>query len=412
MKILMVNKFHYIKGGSETYYFALKRMLEKEGHTVVDFSMQDEKNFPSPHSGYFVEHVDYDNASGLAGKAKMAGKIIYSFEAKRKFEKLIRAEKPDLIHLHIFQHQLSPSILSVAEKYGIPTVYTAHDLKMICLNYKMMHHGRICEDCRDGSYLHCAKNRCVKESFLKSCINVTEGYLHRWLGSYNVIRTIITPSAFYKKKFEEFGVREDRLIHIPNFLDQHTPHVNERDDRKQYYLYFGRLSEEKGVLTMVRAFEKMMCPLYIVGTGPIKDELAEFIAKKELPNISLLGFKSGQELTDLVGNAKAVLLPSEWYENGPYSAIEALQLGRPMIGADIGGIPELVHGNGFLFRSGDAEDLYEKLNAFEEVSSEAYAAMEQRSRAIFAENYTWESHYAQLKKVYDRAVGQGKRKTL
>ena len=168
MKILMVNKFFYIKGGSETYYFSLKRKLEEEGHQVIDFSMKDEKNFESPYSDFFVDNVDYSGNSSLSAKLKMAANIIYSKEAKEKFESLVLKEKPDIVHLHIFQHQISPSILDVCKEYNIPTVYTAHDLKMICLNYKMMHHGRICEDCRDGHFYHCAFNKCVKDSFSKS----------------------------------------------------------------------------------------------------------------------------------------------------------------------------------------------------------------------------------------------------
>ena len=138
MKILMVNKFFYIKGGSETYYFALKRKLEEEGHQVIDFSMKDEKNFESPYSDFFVANVDYSGNSSLSAKLKMAANIIYSKEAKEKFESLVLKEKPDIVHLHIFQHQISPSILDVCKKYNIPTVYTAHDLKMICLKMPML----------------------------------------------------------------------------------------------------------------------------------------------------------------------------------------------------------------------------------------------------------------------------------
>ena len=205
MKILMVNKFYYIKGGSETYYFELKRLLESKGHTVIDFSMQDEKNFVSPYSNYFVENVDYNNKEGIFSRIKAAADIIYSFESKRKFERLVNEVKPDCIHLHIFQHQISPSILDVIKKYHIPTIYTAHDLKMLCLNYKMMHHGKLCEQCRGGKYFHCVLNKCVKDSYLKSCVNVVEGYVHRWRHSYDVINVIITPSLFYKNIFEKFG---------------------------------------------------------------------------------------------------------------------------------------------------------------------------------------------------------------
>lgn len=404
MKILMVNKFHYIKGGSETYYFALKRLLEAKGHTVIDFSMEDEQNFPCDYSAYFVKNVDYANSRGLKEKLRAASNIIYSREAKKKFRQLVKDTQPDLVHLHIFQHQLSPSILDVCREFHIPTVYTAHDLKMVCLNYKMMHHGKLCEDCKTGKLYRCAKNRCVKESFLKSCINVAEGYVHRLRKSYDVIHTVITPSAFYKSKMAEFGVAAERLVHIPNFLDKTAPAVNPREDREKYYLYFGRLSEEKGVPTLIKAFEGTDLPLYIVGSGPIREQLEAQLQGEQYSNIRLFGFLQGTELTDIVGNAKAVILPSEWYENGPYSAIEALQLGRPVLGARIGGIPELVDGNGSLFESGDPEDLRKAVLALEALSTEEYEALQKASLALFENSYTQASHYPRLMEVYQRAM--------
>lgn len=409
MKILMVNKFFYIKGGSETYYFALKRKLEKEGHTVIDFSMKDKKNFESEYADYFVDNIDYSRNTSFINKLKMGTNIIYSQEAKRKFEELVIKTKPDIVHLHIFQHQLSPSILDICKKYNLPAVYTAHDLKMVCLNYKMMHHGHICEDCKDGHMYHCALNKCVKDSFSKSCINTVEGYLHKWRKSYDAVDYIITPSEFYKTKFEEFGVQPNRIIHIPNFLDREVPTVNDREDREKYYLYLGRISEEKGTLTLVKAFEKTKASLYIAGTGPLSSQLQAYIEQQKLKNIRLLGFKSGRELTDLVGNAKAVVLPSEWYENGPYSAIEALQLGRPLIGADIGGIPELVENNGFLFKSGSFEDLTKKLIRMEGLSEEEYRKKVAESYELYAKNYTADDHYRKLRKIYEKAIKKHER---
>lgn len=403
MKILMVNKFYYVKGGSETYYFALKRLLEENGHQVIDFSMEDERNYESPYSRFFVKNVDYSATNGIFAKIQTASNIIYSREAKKKFKRLIEQEMPDLVHLHMFQHQISPSILDVIKKYEIPTVYTAHDLKMICLNYKMMHHDRVCEDCKGGKYYKCAKNRCVKQSFSKSLINMAEGYLHKWRRSYDAINVVITPSAFYKQKFEEFGVNESRVIHIPNFLDKEMPLVNEKEDAKSYYLYFGRLSEEKGILTLIKAVENSDMTLYIVGSGPLREELEAYIKERNVVNIKLLGFMSGQELTDIVGNAKAVVLPSEWYENGPYSAIEALQLGRPIIGADIGGIPELISGNGYLFESGNVDELKDALCMMESATKQVYEDMEKASVEMFEKTYTQEVHFAHLRKAYEQA---------
>ena len=404
MKILMVNKFFYIKGGSETYYFALKRLLEAKGHTVIDFSMKDEKNFDSPYGEYFVEGVDYNGGMSKAQQLKAAKNIIYSSEAKKKLEKLIKETKPDIAHLHIFQHQLSPSILDVLKKYDIPTVYTAHDLKMLCLNYVMMTHGELCEKCKGGHYINCLKQKCVKNSTLKSTINVVEGYLHKWRKSYDAIDVIMTPSCFYRNKFVDFGVAENRVFHLPNFLDRECPTVDVAEDKEQYFLYFGRLSHEKGILTLIKAIESTKNLLYIVGTGPCKEEIEEYLKAHHMTNVKLLGFKSGQDLINVVGNAKAVILPSEWYENGPYSAIESLQLGRPIIGSRIGGIPELVDGNGKVFSHGNVEELREILEQFPKTDTVEYVQFCKRSKEIFEENYMSEGHYEKLVTMYEKAM--------
>lgn len=273
---------------------------------------------------------------------------------------------------------------------------------MICLNYKMMHHGKVCELCKNGHYFHCALNRCVKESFSKSCINVIEGYLHKWRKSYDIIDYVITPSEFYRRKFIEFGIDSERIVHIPNFLDRDEPYVNKTGYSK--FLYFGRLSEEKGILTLIKAAAQARIELNIVGTGPLKEQLELYIEENNLYMIHILGFKYGQELTDLVGNARAVILPSEWYENGPYSAIEALQLGCPLIGADIGGIPELIGKNGLLFSPRDIKDLAEKLIDFNTMDSERYNLMREASKELYRRNYIADVHMPQLLNVYQRAI--------
>lgn len=404
MKILMANKFFYIKGGSETYYFSLKRLLEAKGHTVIDFSMKDDKNFDSKYSQYFVEGVNYNGPMNLREKLRAARNIIYSRDAKIKLEKLIIDTKPDIAHLHIFQHQLSPSILDVLKKYKIPTVYTAHDLKMLCSNYVMMTHGTICEKCKGGHYIHCFKQKCVKNSVLKSGINAVEGYIHKWRKSYDTIDVILTPSNFYKKKFIDFGVDKDKVIHLTNFLDKEVPKVNELPIKDSYFLYFGRLSVEKGVMTLVKAMEGTKEMLYIVGNGPCKEEVEQYILENNIQNVSVLGFKSGQELIDLVGNAKAVILPSEWYENGPYSAIEALQLGRPIIGSELGGIPELIDGNGIIFQHGDVNRLKEVIEKFPDVTTKEYMTLCKRSQEIFRGKYRSEEHYEQLSRIYNNLI--------
>lgn len=403
MKILLVNKFHYIVGGSETYYFALKNLLETKEHQVIEFSMKHPENIPSKYDAYFVENVDYNSSMSAIRKIKAAKKLIYSKEARQNIKRLILDTKPDIVHLHLFQHQLSSSILDACREFNLPVVYTAHELKMLCPNYKMLSNGRICQKCKGGAYYHCLTNKCVKKSVSKSALGTVDAYFQKMKKSYDVIDYIITPSDFYRKKFLEFGVPEERLICIPNFLDRECPKHTVKGEHGKF-LYFGRLSEEKGILTLINAFRNLDEELNIVGTGPLKEYIEKLLQENDLSNIHVLGFKSGQELINIVANAKAVILPSEWYENGPYSAIEALQLGIPIIGADMGGIPELISGNGYLFESGNCNALRDRIKRLSGASENEYLKMKISSEKIFAEKYTAAVHYPKLLGVYEAAL--------
>lgn len=411
MKVLMINKFFYIKGGSETYYFALKNLLEKNGHEVIDFSMKNDKNFASPYKKYFIDSVDYNGNSSIMNKIRMSSHIIYSWEAKRKLEALIREVKPDIAHLHIFQHQMSPSILAVLKKYKIPIVYTAHDLKMLCLNYKMLNTTGICERCKNHKYYNCMRFRCIKESRAKSMICMIEGYLHKWLKSYDNINYIITPSKFYYDKFVSFGIQEKRLRYLPNFLEDTGMEVGiEKNIRHlgTYFLYLGRISEEKGILTMIQAMQDTGEQLYIAGTGPQEEEIYQYIAKHKIMNVTMLGFKQQPELTEIVLGAKAIILPSEWYENSPYSGIEAISLGRIIIGAEIGGIPELILNgkNGYLFQPKDVASLKNCIIAVGHKSNEQLLSMQEQSRQLFESRFTAKIHYSELNKIYQQGISE------
>lgn len=409
MKILMVNKFFYIKGGSETYYFSLKKLLEQNGHEVIDFSMKDERNFESKYSDFFVDGVDYNKEQSIFSKIKAGMKIIYSLEAKKKLEKLIKETKPDIAHLHIFQHQLSLSILDVLKKYKIPIVYTAHDLKMICPNYKMLTNGQVCEMCKGEKYYNCLKNKCIKDSTVKSAIGMIEAYVNKWRKAYDKIDYIITPSKFYKDKFIEFGIDANKITHIPNFLTEENIEFDELEE-KDYYLYFGRLSEEKGIMTLIKAVQETKVKLKIVGTGPLKEEIEKYVNENKLTNIEILGFKSGKELYTIVANSKCVVLPSEWYENGPYSAIEALKLGRPIIGSDLGGIPELIDEgeNGFVFKNANVLNLKNIINKVEEMDLSYQENMSKKSKEKFKLVNTEKNHLELLLRIYNNVLSKPK----
>lgn len=402
MRVLMVNKFHYIVGGSETCYFSMKRLLEARGHTVIDFSMADERNVPSPYSDYFVDNVDYNGKCGFGRQLLLARNFVYSPEAKKKFDRLICDTKPDLVHLHLFHHQLSPSILDVIKKRRLPAVYTAHELQLLCPNYKMRHGGALCEACLNGKVFSCVRNRCVKDSIVKSTLSAFEHKLHRSRGIYDVIQYLILPSEFYRQLFLKAGYSPERLVHIPNFLFLPPFRVAGREKKDPYLLYVGRLSEEKGPRTLLKAAEGADISLHIAGTGVMEEEIRATLRRPGFSRVKLLGFLNETALAEEMLGASALVLPSEWYENGPYAAIEALRCGKPLIGSRIGGLPELIQNNGILAEPGDAEGLFAAMRRMLTLPDAEWQRMSDASLRLYRENHTAERFAEKLGEVYGR----------
>ncbi len=408
IKVLNVNKFFYIKGGSETYYFSLRDLLNQNGHEVIDFSMKHDLNNESPYEEYFVDHIDYNTRLNLYKKVKLSCKIIYSVEAKKKIGRLIRNYKPDIAHLNIFQHQLSPSILHELKKYNIPIVYTVHDLKSMCPNYKMLHDGKICEACRESKYYNCLLNKCVKESFLKSFVSTLEMYIHSWLKVYDLIDCFIVPSRFFMKKLIEYGFDSKKIIYNANFLNtsDYEPNYN----HENYFVYLGRLSEEKGILTLIDAMQyvKGSAELRIVGTGPLENEIKQLIKRNKLDNrIEMVGHKRGLELSECIKNAMFGIMPSECYENAPYSVLEMMAYGKPVIGARTGGIPELIDDlrTGMTYEMGNSKDLSQKINGLLG-NKDLMIEYGMNGRKKLETEFDASVHYEKLNHIYKSLVKQ------
>ncbi|MCR5294084.1 MAG: glycosyltransferase [Lachnospiraceae bacterium] len=370
MKVLLVNKFHHVVGGSERYLFGLGEMLSSMGDEVIYFSMKDDRNVPSAQSRYFIRHLDFNESMGAVGVIRNSLHVLYSAEAKQKFSRLLDDEKPDIIHLNIFQSQLTASIVDAAAARHIPIVYTAHELKSICPNYQMLNHGNVCEKCLDGNYWHCFLEGCMKDSRAKSLLASMEAFVYKLKKTYLKMDLVITPSAFYKKKIEEAGVMRCPVLYMRNFLPVDAVYDGRGGD-DSYFLYFGRLSREKGILTMIRAYKRANpeAPLYLAGRGVLEEDIYALIDELGLgEKVKILGFFSGEKLQQLIRNAKAVCLTSEWYENGPYSVMEAQACGRPLLVTDIGGLPELVEDgkDGVICHAGDAASIAEGFRRIEQ----------------------------------------------
>lgn len=355
--LLSINNYHYRRGGAEAVYLDQQHMFEQIGWRTASFAMEHPSNIASPYAKYFVKEIEFGNDYGLMQKLAMAAKIIYSPEARRRMAWLLDDHRPDVAHVHSVYHHISPSVLPVLRSRGVPTVITTHDLKLLCPAYTMLRAGGICEKCASGSVINAFRHRCIKDSRSLSGLIALESGIHRLLGLYrNNVDRLIAPSKFYRDKFKEHGWPESKLEYVPNFVsvEDFEPHY----DDDNYFVYVGRLSYEKGIATLVKAAAMADVRLVVVGDGPLRASLeTEFGAAGS--KVRFTGYQSGDELWNWVRNSRAMVLPSEWYENAPISILEAYACGKPVIGAAIGGIPELIEPDetGWLFESGSVDSL-------------------------------------------------------
>lgn len=402
MKILLINKYNFIKGGSEVYTFGLKKMLIRDGHEVIDFSMKNEKNLSSKYNKYFVDEVDYTRKD-IKSKIKNSVNLIYSKESYKKLCALIEDTKPDIAHVNLIYHQLTPSILHALKKYNIPIIFTSHDYKIICPNYKL-YNKNLCAECIKGKYINCAKNGCHKNSKVFSLLLTMEAYLHKYLKSYELCDKIICPSEFMKEKLIEHGIDEEKLIYIPNFInpDYYFESKKYKDVRKERtILYYGRLSEEKGVLNLLQAVNltKKDFILKIIGTGPEISKIEEYIKNNNLTNVQLLGFKSGKELFEEISKAYCTVIPAIWHEVFGLTIIESYAFGTPVIGANLGGISEIIKDEVTGFKFNDVEELNLKIQRILDMDSTEYNNMI-KNCLCEAEKYAPEKIYKMILAVY------------
>ena len=371
MKVLLVNKYHYVRGGSETYYFGLAELLKSAGCDVIYFAMKDERNIPCDQSKYFINNVEFNGNLTAWQKIKAGLKMVYSFEAKKKIGELLDDEKPDIVHINLFHRVMTASIIDEIKKRNIPIVFTMHDLNCICPNHTMLNHGNICEKCLHGNYWSCVKEVCFKKSRVKCLMAAIESWFNKVHGIYNKIDLYVTPSEFYKRKLEESGITKSKIVCMRNFLPADSSFENKL--HKNYYLYFGRLSYEKGVHTLLEAVKLVKeVHLEIAGTGPEETTFVKYVKDNGLEDrVHFNGFLKGSNLTNLVNEAKCVILPSEWYENGPYTIMEAMQAGKPVIVSDLGGLPEIVDNGktGYIFSAFDVKTLVSAIMGIESLTS-------------------------------------------
>ena len=401
MKIMLVNKFHWNKGGSETYYFELGKMLKEHGHDVAYFSMYDEKNIVTGDKEYFVKK--FDSSSKNIFKAF---NVIYSKNNKEKMIEALNEFKPDIVHVNLFQRQLTYSIIEACIELNIPVVQTAHDLQAVCPASAMLCNGKICSVCLEKSKYNCFKNKCIMNSRIKSLLTSIECSKYKRRNIYNMFNTIIVPSNFSGNMLKKGNI-STKICKLSNFVN-FDDFSNEKIRDDDYAFYFGRLSIEKGIMNLLMAFSNQPNgKLYIAGTGPEKDKIIDYINANNLNDrVKLLGFLNKDDIVKYISNSSFVVVPSICYDNCPYSVLESLVIGKPIIASRIGGIPELIDDNvnGFLYKFDDVDELSEKINKlFSNKNLRKKFSINSKERAI--KNHSKEKYYDELMKIYKEAIG-------
>lgn len=420
LTVLHINKFHYLKGGSEVVYFQTAQVLESHGHKSLFFSMYHPENFPCETAEYFVPYVDFNKEEGIMRDTGKSLRILYYFKANKLLSNLLDKYEVDIAHLHNIHHQISPSILHVLKRRGIPIVMTLHDYKMVCASYNLLVQERPCEICVRGNYYKAVKYRCMKDSFTKSVLAAIEMYLHhRIMDIYKNVDIFIAPSLFLKNKLIEMGFKK-YIEYLPNFIDMNrftefdkkTEQAGE--ERGSSFVYFGRLTPGKGLLTLIETANLLHnkdkgAEVKIIGDGPLRKILEDAVRDTAIDNVRFLGYLGREKLFNEVKKSIAVIIPSEWYENNPMAVIEAFAMGKPVIGSRIAGIPELVKDGetGLTFEPQNPKDLCAKIEYLRNNPDKA-KVMGENARLFVERELNAEKYYRNLIEIYKYAISKRK----
>lgn len=410
MRILLVNYRYFISGGPEKYMFNIKKVLEDKGHEVIPFSIHSNKNVESEYSKYFVEPIGNRDVTYFE-ECKKTPKVIwqmltrscYSMQVKKAIQKEIKEVNPDIVYILHFVNKLSPSVIRGAKQMGIPVMLRLSDYFLLCPRFDFLYNKKVCEECLTKGYKSCIKKRCVKNNLFASIIRVFSMKLHKIIKVYRDVDAFITPSTFLKNKLIENGFPEDKIHCIPTFTLNKA--AMEKQSLGTYGLYFGRITEEKGVSTIIKAYEKL--PQYnvkIMGDDTTDEavQLKQYVLEHKLTNVEFLGFKSGTELEEIIQNARFTIIPSIWYDNLPNTALESFQYAKPVIASNIGSLPELVSDgvNGYLFNPYSLDELADKIRLLDD--DNLIKLMGDNSKRILEDKFSLEKHYCALMDIFHK----------
>lgn len=403
MRVLMVNNYHYPRGGSDRYFLDLSALLRGAGHTVSTFSTTSEADTDSSHLA--TESLKPIDTARIGSPATL-GRFLFNPESRAAMRRVVRDFRPDIAHLHIYYGQLTASILAPLRSEGVPIVQTLHEFKTVCPTHGLTAGGAYCDACQGKHFWRAALKKCNRGSTLRSAFSALEAYLSQHLGAVDAVDRFIAVSEFQRRKLVELGLPAVKVDVIHNFT--RSKPIRESAGG-EYFLVVARLTEGKGIRTLLSALallEDTDVRLHIAGTGDQAATLQQFAVEKGVQDrVTWLGHITGRDLDLEYQGALALVNPSEVNETFGLTALEAMTVGCPVIASAIGALPEVVrHGkDGLIFPPGDHHSLAAAMRRLideVELRRDLGTSSAERVSAQFSEG----EHLSRILKVYEAAL--------
>ena len=393
MKILQIHNFYQIPGGEDSVVKAERSLLESRGHVVIPY----------------YKHNNTIKAYGLSEKIRFLCDALYSNKTVSELRRIAKDEMPDVAHIHNVFPLISPSAYYAFRSFNIPIVQTIHNYRFLCPSATFYKKKSICRSCIRGNTLHCFFSRCYKGSFILSALYSVLFLVHRHAGTFrNNVDLFIALNNFTKNLFINCGFPDEKIMIVRNFLP--NSQFEQLPEKESYAVYIGRLSQEKGLWTLLSAVKKVNgLRIKILGIGELEQRLRDYVKQNEMTQVEFKGFVFGPDKMDILRKAVFSIVPSEWYESFGIVVLESFAAGTPVIASNIGGLPELVDDgkSGLLFRPGDADDLAEKMGKMLRDPGKT-REMGLYARGQVEQKYNQQTHYEELLDVYNAAIGNEK----
>lgn len=392
MKLLLSHNYYQKAGGEDVAFAGEKELLLAAGHHVNEY----------------CRHNNEITDRGIFPLARLGLRTVWAWDSANDLRRVLQQEKPDVAHFHNTFPLISPAAYSVCQEFGIPVIQTLHNYRLLCPAATFSRNGRLCEECVDHSLWRGVQYGCYRDSHLATAVVAISLATHRWLQTWTrMVDCYVVPSAFARSKFVEAGLPTEKAFVKPNFVH---PDPGARTAAGSYALFAGRLSAEKGLCTLLDAWERLGngVPLHIIGDGPLRVQLEAEALRRNLSDVSFCGFRSREQVLAALKSSRFLIFPSECYETFGATIVEAFACGVPVLASRLGAMTEIVENErtGLHFTPADPDDLAEKVH-WVWTHPERTLEMGLAARLEYESKYTADKNYSRLMEIYQRAISNG-----